>query len=312
MNDVRWYELFQPRGMTLDTVTAFLRPLASRPRIGLRSTTPIVVFEQWASGGDVRYLMGVERPQDSALVEQLTAAVPGLTSIELATPPRESLRYGCEIRLTSVAASLRTDVAVDVAVAQSAALVQATDGVLVVQWVIGPAQSRRQRPTPFRPLIQLGFTASPTPSAHDQTLWRQKTTEPLFAIRGRIGTTGSMATLRPLRGAIQQADSATGHLVIGPPSPRAANRIIRLNRSRWGGIVNGRELAALLAWPPLTAANIVTAYRLGTRHRHRPTTAGRSVSACTQWVSDRQPSCRKLRSAETCTSSVRPAAASQT
>lgn len=249
MTDLAWYELFLPRGLTLDTVTAFVRPLASRPQSGIRCLTPLVVFEQWSAAGSVRYLLGIQAPLTAAFVDQLTASVPGLTSVPLHTAVRVPLRYGCDIKLTSLAASLRTDVAVDVSTAQNAALAQAGDNTLVVQWIVGPAQARGQRPEPFRPLVQLGFTAPPTPTSHDQTLWRQKAVEPIFGIRGRIGTTGPLATLRGLRAAIQQADSAHGHLIVGPPSRRSAERITALNRPRWGGIVGGRELATLLAWP---------------------------------------------------------------
>jgi hypothetical protein len=249
MTDLRWHELFPSRGLTLDAVTSFLRPLASRTRIGVRQRTPLVVFEQWASGGHTRYLIGVETPLGAAFIAQLVAVVPGLAAMPLTSSPRVRPRYGCDIRLTSLSASLRTDVATDISTAQDAAMATASNGALVVQWIIGPAHGRQHRPTPFQPLVQLGFATAPTPSAHDQTLWRQKTVEPLFAIRGRIGTTGNAGTLRGLRAAIQQADSAHGHLIIGPPSRRTAETIMTFKRRGWGGIVNGRELAALLAWP---------------------------------------------------------------
>jgi len=249
MPDLLWHELFLMRGLTLDMVTTFLRPLASRPRIGVRQRTPLVVIEQWASEGHIRYLIGVESPLGAAFIGQLVAVVPGLATAPLTASPRVRPRYGCDIRLTSLAASLRTDVAIDISTAQDAAMTTGTNGVLVVQWIIGPAHGRRHQPTPFQPLVQLGFTTAPKPSAHDQNLWRQKTVEPLFAIRGRIGTTGDPAALRGLRAAIQQADSATGHLIVGPPSRRTAQTIMTLKRRGWGGIVNGRELATLLAWP---------------------------------------------------------------
>ncbi len=249
MTDLRWYELFLSRGLTLDTVTSFLRPLASRPRVGFRQRTPVVVFEQWVSAGSVRYLAGIEAPLSETFTTQLTAVAPGVISAPLQSSPRTALRYGSEIRLTSMAASLRTDVATDVSSAQSAALTESGDETMVVQWIVGPAHGRHQLPTPFQPLVQLGFAPAPTPTAHDQTLWRQKTAEPIFAIRGRIGTTGHLGTLRGLRSAIQQADSATGHLIVGPPSRRTADALAAVTHRRWGGIVNARELATLLAWP---------------------------------------------------------------
>ncbi|WP_396910322.1 hypothetical protein [Mycolicibacterium sp.] len=209
----------------------------------------MVVFEQWATQGTVRYLLGLEPPLSAAVVRQLAAAIPGLTSNELVDPPRSRLRYGCDIRLTSLAASLRTDVAVDISVAHSAALAQTDNHTLAVQWVIGPAHARSHRPEPFQPLVQLGFAPPRTPSSHEESRWRKKAGEPIFGVRGRIGTTGAIATLRGLRAAIQQADSADGHLIVGPASRRVAEQITVLTRPRWSGIINGRELATLLAWP---------------------------------------------------------------
>jgi hypothetical protein len=249
MPELLWYEIFLPRNLNLDSVTSFVRPLASRPRIGIRQRTPLVVFEQWATAGEVRYLVGIEPPLTENFIRQLAATVPSLTATSLITPPRTRLQYGSDIRLTSVAASLRTDVAVAVSVAQSAALAAAGDDTLVVQWIIGPAHDRRHRPTPFEPLVQLGLQGPPTLTTRDKTLWEKKTVEPIFAVRGRIGTTGNLGKLHGLRAAIQQADSATGHLIVGPPSRGIADKILILPRPRWGGIVNGRELAVLLAWP---------------------------------------------------------------
>lgn len=247
---LQWWELFVPRGLTLDSVTAFVRPMASRPVIGMMRRTPLVVIEQWQITGTTRYLLGVESPLGEPFVRQLATALPGLMHRSFNRADRPMVRMAADIRLTSLAASLRTDVAAQVSTAVGAALATCPDDeALVLQWLLGPSQARRTAPTEFTLSEQLGFRPIREPSATDHSAWRQKASEPLFAIRGRIGTTSSAASLSGLRSAMQLADSAHGHLQIDRPSVRSARALNLVAKKRWTGIVSAKELAVLLALP---------------------------------------------------------------
>ncbi|NMN98454.1 type IV secretory system conjugative DNA transfer family protein [Antrihabitans stalactiti] len=247
---LQWWELFIPRGLTLESVTAFVRPMASRPVIGMMRRTPLVVIEQWQITGTTRYLLAVESPLGEPFVRQLAAALPGLLFRPFNPAGRPTVSTAADIRLTSLAASLRTDVAGQVSTAVGAALASCPeDDALVLQWLLGPSQGRRTAPTEFTLSEQLGFRPIHEPSATDHSVWRQKASEPLFAVRGRIGTTSNAASLSGLRGALQLADSAHGHLRIDRPSIRSAQALNLVARKRWTGIVSAKELAVLLALP---------------------------------------------------------------
>ena len=246
-----WAELFPARGTTLDGLTNALRQLSSRPRFVFTSTMPIVVFEQWSIKGDIHYLIGVEKPLGSAFIKQLVSALPGTSHQKLtAMMPniRRAVWSGYDIAMTSAAATLRTDVAVDVSAAVGSALNSATSDTLVMQWIIGPSRNRATRPRPFNAAEQLGLVPTTPVSAQDEADWRKKASEPLFALRGRLATSGSIASLRGLKAALQLADSAKGHVVF-KPSPRTGSRILRVTAGRWGGIASSKELATVLGWP---------------------------------------------------------------
>ena len=249
--EMTWHELFVPRGLTIGSVTNVARQLASRPRTGWRSVTPQVVIEQWGTPQGIRYLVGIELPLGDAFVRRLAASVPGLLARRLdpATSPRVPLRVGRDVRLTSVAATLRTDVAVEVSRAIGHALATASTESVVMQWVFGPAQGRRQEPETFSVSERLGFTTPRSPSAVDQSAWRQKALEPLYAVRGRIGTTGKASGLAGLAAAIQLADSSRGVVTVQRPSPGVARAITHAASKRWSLIVSALEAAVLLGWP---------------------------------------------------------------
>lgn len=248
---ITWAELYPARGMTIDVPTNALRQLASRPRVGFTSTTPVVVIEQWSIKGEVHYLIGVAKPLSMTFIKQLAAAMPGMSLHQRSgtiSEVRQAVWLGFDIAMTSVAASLRNDVAVGVSAAAGAAMSANHADTIVMQWIIGPSRNRATRPPAFNAAEQLGLVPKTTPSAQDNTDWRKKASEPLFAVRGRLATSGTTNSLSGLRAAIQLADSAHGHLTF-KPSPRTGGRVLRVTTGQWGGIVSSKELATLLAWP---------------------------------------------------------------
>ena len=250
MSELNWWEFHLPRGMTLDTVTALIRPIAPRPKLGLTARTPRVVIEQWNIAGTTRHLLGLELPLGELFAMQLAASVPDLIVRRASARLRPRVVRAADVSMTSLATSLRTDVAVDVSRAVGAALRRTPSSqALVMQWVIGPSQQRAHVPVEHRVLEQLGFVRPRDPSTAERSAWRQKASEPLFGIRGKLGATAVNAALGDLRSAIQLADSAQGHLRIGPPSPKSADALNAVTTKRWGGIVSAKELAVLLALP---------------------------------------------------------------
>ena len=250
MRELQWWELFPPRGMAIETVASFVRPLASRPRVGILRRTPIVVLEQWQLGGATRFLMGLDVPLGASFARQQADTVPGLVIRQLDGTERPAIRFAADISLRSAAASLRTDTAVDVSRAVGAALAHtAKKHASVLQWIIGPAQQRVVKPGEFSIAEQLGLTQRRTPSALDSSQWRKKASEPLFAVRGRIGTTAEAVSLGGLRRAIQLADSAEGHLHVGKGTKYGAQALNTMQSNSWGGILSATELAVMLALP---------------------------------------------------------------
>lgn len=247
-----WHEVFPPRDADVAAMTTLVRPLLSRPSIGLLGRVPVVTVEQWALRGTVRHMIGVEAPLGDGFVDRLVAGVPGMLSRRLGHEAVKAVRRpvftGYEIGMTSAAASLRTDVATEVSAAMGSALQASRADATVVQWVIGPSRDRATAPTPFDLAAELGFYPKPKETAQDRSAWRTKASEPLFAVRGRIGTSGGRGELSGVRQAIQIAESAHNHLTF-LPSPRTPERIASVARSRWGGIVSATELAVLLGWP---------------------------------------------------------------
>ena len=250
MRELQWWELFVPRGMKIDTVASFVRPLASRPRVGILRRTPMIVIEQWQIDSTTRFFMGIDVPLSASFARQQADSIPGLVVRQVDDIERPRIVHAADISLRSAAASLRTDNAVEVSRAVGSALSRsAKKHALVLQWIIGPAQQRQVKPAELSVAEQLGLTQRRTPSTLDTSQWRKKASEPLFAVRGRIGTTAEAVALSGLRRAVQLADSAEGHLHVGRATLASADALNSLRTRSWGGILSASELAVLLAFP---------------------------------------------------------------
>jgi hypothetical protein len=247
--DFTWFELFPPRSLTVEMVTAFLRPFASRARVGFFAKTPRVVIEQWQTGSKRRILIGLESPLDETALAHTAAVVPG-SVLRAVTTTRPEIHLASEMRLRQQAGSIRTEVAFSVS-AQVGAALNATpdDASVVLQWILGVAEGRSSPPEEFDIAKALGFKVSVKTSAREDSTWRAKASEPLFAVTGRIGTTGNGSLVKPLRAALQVVDSAAGRLVFLPPTTRAAANLASAIMGRSSGILSAKELAVVLAWP---------------------------------------------------------------
>jgi energy-coupling factor transporter ATP-binding protein EcfA2 len=250
-----WLELYPPHDLDLAAVTAMLRPLANRPRLGMLRRTPVVVFECWSDAGTLRWLLGVEPMLAAQIPAQFRAQMPRLGIVRRA-PARPVVTVAVDLRLQGLANPLRLDVAPAVSAGVLRTLGELHKGEhAVLSWVIGPAQQRRQRPQPLTVRQALGIDPMPDETAQDRQFWKNKTAEPLFGVRGRIGVTGSSrrttAILRSLVSALGIANGSHAELRASQPSARNARRLNQVFQPgiTWGCVVNAAELATLLGWP---------------------------------------------------------------
>jgi hypothetical protein len=256
MADFRWFEAAIPRNTSLPEVTALVRVLAGRPHYGLRRRQPVVVFELWLHQTRVRWLVGIEEEIARTLPGQLTAQLPGLVLTPVDDPERPEPITAREIRLTSLTYPLRTDTAQGV----TAGLLRVrddlrTDESVCVQWVIGPSHLYSRLPVSQTTLDALGFTTPREPDASDRQAWKQKITEPLLGVRGRLGAVAAEprwagGLLRPVVSALSLANGSRARVSASPQSTRTASQLMEVvARSRtWSGILNASELAALMGW----------------------------------------------------------------
>lgn len=267
MVELVWHECHPPRDLDLAAVTAMLRPLAGRPKLGMLRRTPVAVFEAWSDGGHLRWLLGVE-PMLGNLPEQLKAQLPRLAVVKGAAG-RPALDTAVELRLNGLANPLRLDTAEAVSAGIVGLLASLhKDERAVCQWVLGPAQQRRVRPLELSTTQALGLAPLHEEDAQDRQLWKAKTAESLYAVRGRIGVVAKErrqgVILRSLVSALQLANAPHAELRAGRPSRWAAKRLANVYQpgGTWSCVLNGAELAACLGWPLQNAGAVA----LGGRH----------------------------------------------
>ncbi|MBE1500918.1 hypothetical protein H4696_008018 [Amycolatopsis lexingtonensis] len=256
MIELTWFEAVPPRDAAFDDLTQMVRVLAARPHHGLRRLQPLVVFEVWLHADRVQWLVGVEPQLARTLPGELAAQLPQLTLTESRQPVRPAPVTGRELRLTSLIYPLR----VTTARAVTAGLFQAqrqlrTGESVVIQWVVGPSQTRTQVPVTESPLELLGFAARREPSSDDQRAWKQKLAEPLFGVRGRIGAVAgdprrAGELLRPAVSALSLVSGSHSRLYASPQSSKTATQLHQvMGRMRsWSGIANAAELAVMMGW----------------------------------------------------------------
>jgi hypothetical protein len=252
-----WYDVYPPVGLDLAALTKLIRPLASRPRVGLMRRTPIAVFELWSKGGALSWLLGLDQLLTATVPAQLRAQLPGLTLVETTDPRRPAPDLATTVYAMGLVQPLRTEMAGSI----SAGLLDTLGSLrklesAVVQFVVGPTEGRKVAPTTFDPGHALGLRPRPTPPTHEQNLWRQKAAEPLFAVRCRVGataTTGKRATeiIRLLASSLQLANASHTQLHPRTTTAAEARRLITVHTrgARWSAVLGAAELAAVLGWP---------------------------------------------------------------
>jgi len=228
MTELMWYDVNPPRELELDEVTAVLRPLANRPRPSLLGAPPIVVFELWGQGGLVSWRVGASPRIARDVMAHLTAHLPraGVSKLKDSNRPRLSL--AADLSMRSVSGMLRTDMAGAVSAALHTALRATCPGeVAIVQWIVGRSQKRDQPMKTVDVLAALGLREPREPDALALKEWRDKASEPIFAVRGRVGALASTdgragEIVRQCGDALRLANSASTGLRLSQPTPGRA------------------------------------------------------------------------------------------
>lgn len=256
MTSWKWYEAYPPRGTSLEESAAVMRVLATRPRFGLLDLTPLVVFELWITQDRPRWLIGMDERIADRLPGELRTQSPALVVAPLDNPERPTVITAREVRFRSVAYPVRQDVAEGV----TAALLRIRDDLakgeaVVVQFVVGPGRVFSEYPVGKTPLDYVGVTTPPEPDSADQQAWKHKLTEPLLAVRGRMGAVAAhpkrAATLtRPVFSALALANDRHGRVQVSNQSSRTAQQLMRvMGKARtWSSILNSAELAVVTGW----------------------------------------------------------------
>lgn len=234
-----------------------LQPLAYRPLVGWFKRTPATVLEmRGLSSGDVRWMVGLDQRIAAELPGQIQAQLPGLVLVPLDQPKRLPVMVAANVKLSSLADPVRTDMSASVTAGLLEIMNTLTRGQSVaVQWVIGPKQSRRTKPEAFSVARALGLVASAKETTDDRRLWKLKTAEPLFLVRGRIGArarTPESARLlvRSLGEALQLVSSSRAELWISRATVRSVHQLDHAtDGNQWSGVLNVAELASVVGWP---------------------------------------------------------------
>ncbi|WP_202918660.1 type IV secretory system conjugative DNA transfer family protein [Saccharothrix deserti] len=257
MAELIWREAVPPRGMDLADLTGLVRTLAGRPRLGLSQAQPVVTFEVWLDKQGARWLIGCDERLGRHFFGDLAVQLPNLSLTSVHSSPRQLPTTARDLQPSSFAYPFRLDTAGNVAAGILGLRRRlGRDEVLVLQWVVGPSYARSRPPAAFTPLEALGLVATPNPRSGEQAAWRDKITEPLFGIRGRLG---AVAADQKRAGQLIGAAVSALALASGPNAriegtwqSRQVAKLLLLvvgKRRSWSGSLNAAELAALLGWP---------------------------------------------------------------
>ncbi|WP_217239786.1 type IV secretory system conjugative DNA transfer family protein [Streptomyces sp. AC555_RSS877] len=202
-------------------------------------------------------MVGIDNRVSGELSAQFVAQLPGLTLVPVERPQRTAPRLAAEVRTTNNTHPLRVDMATGVA-AGLAEIVKALNlgESAVVQWVIGPPQRRDQLPQPFSIVRALGLVAIHQATAEERRAWKQKTSEPLVAVRGHIGAHAASTELtvpivRMLGEALRLVGTARAELRVAQPTASSVRRldIVKTTDTTSGTVLSLSELSSLLGWP---------------------------------------------------------------
>lgn len=278
------YQLAFPEGLEHGQVLRFTRALSTRPRRGFWRVADPVVLEVVSASGALCWTISMEQREETLVLSALRAALPSMSLTKIdATAAVPSRAW--ELRLNTSRRSLNAESGDEVASALLAALMHTGQGEVVrVQWLIGPWLTRKVvQPPPKGQEHGLFELEHLVRNQEEARAWRDKQSEPLFGVVGRIGITAKgEPRVRQLRQRVVGALQLTRMPGVGfqrrwVPSWIVPGRMTHLTQPvfGWPSVLNAAELAAVLGWP---IGNPVVAGLSYSGHRQLPPVAGTMVA----------------------------------
>lgn len=250
-----WYRLRWPREVTPEQVAQVFRLLATA------AGTPVVI-EAVGSPGMVEHRMALPVGRAESVVDQLRAAIPGLSVEEVSVRPPMDVSHAVELRLSTKRRPLRSDDLAGVNRAILTALAHLHRGEhLSIQWVLGRSLAAVAVPNHLEGLGQESWIGAlllapfGTPSQADievRNAVRAKQAEPGWRVVGRVSVKAKTASRE--RQLIRQVIGALG----SAEAPGVRFWVRRANVKRVIGAtagwrlplrLNATELATVSSWP---------------------------------------------------------------
>ena len=250
-----WHQLRWPREVQPEQLTQLCRLLATA------ASSPVVI-ETVGSPGMVEHRLALPAGSAASMVDQLRAAIPGLSVETVGARPMLAVTRAVELRLSTKRRPLRTDDQDSVSRAVLTALSHLHRGErLTLQWVLGRALAPMAVPNRLDgmgheswlgALLVAPFSPPQPADVEVRNAWRAKQAEPGWRAVGRIGvkaasTARERQLLRQVVGALQSAEAPGVRFRVRSTSPQRVVgasagwlRPLRLNVS---------ELATVSAWP---------------------------------------------------------------
>ncbi len=250
-----WYQLRWPREVEPDQLTQVFRLLATA------GGSPVVI-EAVGSAGLVEHRLALPASRAESMVDQLRAAIPGLSVETVSTRPAIAVTRAVELRLSTKRRPLQTDDLAGVSRAVLTALAHVgRDERLSMQWVLGRTLPPMAVPNHLESvgrewwlgaLLVAPFSPPQPTDVEVRNAWRAKQAEPGWQAVGRIGVSAKSADrerqlLRQVVGALQSAEAPGVRFQVRATSSR---RMLAASASWWRPLrLNASELAAVSAWP---------------------------------------------------------------
>jgi hypothetical protein len=251
-----WYRLRWPREVEPERVEQVFRLLATV------AGSPVVI-EAVGSPGMVEHRLALPSGRAGSVVDQLRAAIPGLSVEEVSTRPALAATRAVELRLSTKRRPLRTDDMAGVSRAVLTAVAHLRRGErLSIQWVLGRALSSVAVPNKLEglsheswigALLLAPFGPPPQADVEVRNALRVKQGEPGWRVIGRVGvkaktTSRERQLIRQVVGALRSAEAPGVSFWVRPIS---AGRVVGAVVPRWRLPLrlNVSELATVSAWP---------------------------------------------------------------
>jgi hypothetical protein len=250
-----WYRLRWPREVQPEQLTQVCRLLATA------GGSPVVI-EAMGSPGKVEHRLALPTARAESMVDQLRAAIPGLSTEAIGTRPALTVTQAVELRLSTKRRPLRTDDQESVSRAVLTALTQVHRGErLCIQWVLG--RTLRAMAVPNRldgmtheswttALLVAPFSPPASADAEVRNALRAKQAEPGWQVTARIGVTAQSVgrerqLLRQVLGALRSAEAPGVSFRVCSTAPQ---RLLAASAGwRRPLRLNAPELAVVSAWP---------------------------------------------------------------